>query len=34
MLAVLDLNTKIRIEVNVLDYAMGCVLSMEYKDGR
>ncbi len=23
-----------RTEVNVLDYAMGCVLSMEYKDGR
>ena len=34
MLAVSDLDTKMRTEVNVLDYAMGCMLSMEYKNGR
>jgi len=28
-----DLNKKIRIEVDTSDYAMGGVLSMEYKDG-
>ena len=32
MLVVLDLDKKMRIEVDVLDYATGGVLSMEYKD--
>jgi len=34
VLAALDLNKKIRMEVDVLDYAMGGVLSMECEDGR
>ena len=32
MLAVLDLDKKIRMKVNALDYATGEVLSMECKD--
>ena len=34
MLAALDLDKKMRIEVDVLDYATGGVLSMECKDGK
>jgi len=34
VLAVPDLDKKIRMEVDVSDYAIGGVLSMEYKDGR
>ena len=34
MLATPDLDKKIRMEVDVLDYTTGGVLSMEYKDGR
>ena len=34
VLAVLDLNKKIRMEVDVLDYVTEGVLSMECKDGR
>ena len=34
ILVVLNLDRKIRIEVNVSDYAMGGVLSMECKDRR
>jgi len=34
VLAVLDLNKKIRMEVDVLDYVIEGVLSMECKDGR
>jgi len=34
VLAVLDLNKKMRIEVNMSDYTMGGMLSMEYKDRR
>jgi len=30
----LDLDKKMRIEVDVLDYAIKEVLSMEYKDGK
>ena len=33
VLTALDLNKTIKIEVNVLDYTMEGVLSMEYKDG-
>ena len=33
MLVVLDLDKKIRIEVDILDYAIEGVLSMEYDDG-
>ena len=33
VLAALDLDKKMRMEVDVLDYAIGEVLSMEYKDG-
>ena len=33
VLAALDLDKKIRIEVNVSDYTMGRVLSMECEDG-
>ncbi len=33
MLAVPDLDKKIRMEVNVLDYTMGGILSMEYEMG-
>jgi len=33
VLAALDLDKKMRIEVDVLDYAMGGVLSMECEDG-
>ena len=32
MLAAPDLNKKMQIEVDVSDYAIGGVLSMEYKD--
>jgi len=32
VLAVLDLDKKMRMEVNALDYATGRVLSMERKD--
>ena len=34
LLAVLDLDKKMRIEVNTLDYAIGGVLSIECKNGR
>ena len=34
VLAVLDLDKKMRIKVNVLDYAIGEVLSIECEDGR
>jgi len=34
VLVVLDLDKKIRIKVDVLDYAIERVLSMEYKDGK
>ena len=34
VLAALDLNKKMRIEVNALDYATEGVLSMECEDGR
>ena len=34
VLATPDLNKKMRIEVNMLDYVMEGVLSMEYKDRR
>ena len=34
MLVVLDLDKKIRTEVDVLDYAIGRVLSMECEDGK
>ena len=34
MLAVLDLDKKMRIEVDALDYTIKEVLSMEYKDGK
>jgi len=34
VLAVLDLDKKIRMEVDVLDYAMEGVLSMECEDGK
>jgi len=34
VLAVSDLDKKMRIEVDVLDYTMGGVLSMEYKNKR
>ena len=33
VLAASDIDKKMRIEVNTLDYAMGGVLSMECKDG-
>jgi len=33
VLAVLDLDKKIRIKVNTLDYAIGEVFFMECKDG-
>ena len=33
VLVALDLDKKMRMEVNALDYAMGGVLSMECKDG-
>jgi len=32
VLAIPDLNKKIRIEVNISDYVMGGVLSIECKD--
>ena len=32
VLAALNLDKKMRIEVNILDYIMEGVLSMEYKD--
>ena len=34
MLVAPDLDKKIRMEVDTLDYAMGGVLSMECKDGK
>jgi len=34
VLAVLDLDKKMRMEVDVSDYAMGEVLSIECEDGR
>ena len=34
VLAVLDLDKKIRMEVDTLDYVIGRVLSIECKDGR
>jgi len=34
VLAVLDLDKKMRIEVDTSDYTTGRVLSMEYKDGQ
>ena len=34
MLAVLDLDKKMRMEVDALDYATGGVLSIECKDGK
>jgi len=34
VLAVLDLDKKMRMEVNILDYATGRVLFIEYEDGR
>jgi len=34
MLAALDLDKKMRMEVDISDYAMGGVLSMECKDGK
>jgi len=34
VLTVLDLDEKMRMEVNISDYMTGRVLSMEYKDGR
>ena len=34
MLAVPDLDKKIRMKVDMLDYAIGNMLSMECKDGR
>jgi len=34
VLAVLDLDKKMRIEVDALNYVMEEVLSIEYKDGR
>ena len=34
VLATLDLDKRIGMEVNILDYAIGGVLSIEYKDRR
>ena len=34
VLVALDLDKKIRIEVNALDYAIKGVLFMEYEDGK
>ena len=34
VLAVLDLDKKMRIEVDTLDYATGGMLSIEYEDGK
>jgi len=34
VLAALDLDKKIRIEADALDYVMGGVLSMECEDGK
>ena len=34
VLTVPDLDKKMRMEINVLDYATRGVLSMKYKDGR
>jgi len=34
VLAVLDLDKKMRMEVNILDYTTGRVLFIEYEDGR
>ena len=34
ILATLDLNKKIRMEVDILDYAIEGILSIKYEDGR
>jgi len=34
VLAAVDLDRKMRMEVDVSDYAIGGVLSMEYEDGK
>ena len=34
VLAALDLDKKMRMEVDMLDYAIGEILSMEYKNGK
>jgi len=34
VLVVLDQDKKIRIKVDVSDYAMGNILSIKYKDGK
>ena len=34
VLATLDLDKRIGMEVNILDYAIGGMLSIEYKDRR
>ena len=34
VLAVLDLDKRMRIEVDISNYATGRVLSMEFEDGR
>ena len=34
VLAVLDLDKKIRVEVDISDYTMGGMLFIKYKDGR
>jgi len=34
VLAALDLDKKMRMEVDALDYVTGEVLSMEYEDGK
>jgi len=34
MLVALDLDKKVRIEVDALDYTIGSILSMECKDRR
>ena len=34
VLVALDLDKKMRIEVDVSDYVIGGMLSMEYKDGK
>ena len=34
ILVALDLDKKMRIEVNILDYATGEILSMKFEDGK
>ena len=34
VLAIPNINREIRVEVDALNYAMGEVLSMKYKDGK